>query len=100
MSRPIGTRSYEVEIRGGLVSALVEVSGRWVAATWGYAGGSPAEPPDASIVKAWRIADAEHDDAEPTEHEVAPDSLTQKDQDALIDAALMLDGERDDVGRS
>jgi hypothetical protein len=82
-------REYEVTIEGETVRALVEVSGRWIAGSLEY---GPPEAPDASITKAWRC---EGEDG--VEREIVPASLTIAEIDALLDAALTKDQERDDV---
>lgn len=100
-----GPREYEVEVWRGEVClrALVTLAGRWRAATWGYAGGSPAEPPDAQITRAWR-ATTDHETGDEVEVEVAPRDLSGDETRAIEDRALDLDererDERDDRDRS
>lgn len=94
MSDRSAPRTYEVTIEGETVRAIVKVEGRWIAATWGYSGGSPAEGPDASIIQAWR-SDMDEDG---TETEVDPSVLTRAEQDALIEVALERDQDRDSEG--
>jgi len=94
MSRRNETREYEVTIEGETVRALVEVSGRWVAGSIEY---GPPEAPDATITKAWRTVDEGRDDGVWPEREVVPASLTVAEIEALLDAALTKDQDRDDV---
>src|SRR6476659_5213119 len=88
------TRSYEVETKDGMASAIVEVSGRWTRATLEC----PEECPDCDIVQTWQKYDDGHEDGELQEREVDPSTLPDEVADELIEAALMLDSERDDCG--
>lgn len=88
-------RSYEVETKDGMASAIVEVSGRWVPGSLEY---GPPEEPDCEIAKAWQKYDDGHEDGTLQEREVDPSSLPDAVADELIDIALMRDGERDDCG--
>lgn len=87
MSRD-ATREYEVETKDGALAGIVEVSGRWIAGSLEY---GPPDSPDATITKAWRLADEDN-----PEREVRPAALTDDEADALIAIALEKDEYRDD----
>jgi len=87
--RHYSTRSYEIVLSGGLLSARVEVSGRWVAASLD----APYEEPDTAITRAWRV-DGECGD----EREVDTGSLSLAEVDAITLAALTQDEHADDCG--
>ena len=88
-SRRDETREYEVTIEGETIRALVEVSGRRGAGSNEY---GPPEAHDATITQAWR-----YEGEDGAEREVVPASLSVKEIEALIDAALTKDQDRDDV---
>jgi hypothetical protein len=87
-----GEREHEVEVWIGDVcwQAIVEVEGRYRAATWGYSGGSPAEGPEASIVKAWRLT-SDPETGETIEASIAPSLVEDDAARALEERALEVD---------
>lgn len=88
--RHYSTRSYEVSLPGGLLSAHVEVSGRWVAGSLEY---GPPEEPDTTITQAWRVGGRCAD-----EREVDPSTLSLAEVGAITLAALTRDEHADDCG--